>query len=150
MSKSIAFRHDLREDPERDVGRRVVPEVEPDRGVDAGHVGLARARLAEALEALGMRPPATERPDIPRPAAERRRDCRVVELRVVGQSDDVRALVDAGPVGELVGVGKPLAGQEGGPRVEAWNPMAWARRTRYTAISPAPTMTRRAAATTST
>ena len=73
-----------------------------------------------------MRPPAAERADVPRPAAERGRDCRVVELGVVGQDDDVRARVDAGSVGELigpaneqlVGVGKPLAGQECGPRVD--------------------------------
>jgi hypothetical protein len=82
-----------------------------------------------------------------------------VELRVVDQGHDERALVDGGPVGEivgpadeqLVGVGEPFAGQECDPRIDDRGapPDCMGEAARYTAISPAPTITNRVGAITS-
>src|SRR4051812_32462700 len=96
------LRH-LRQDRDRDLGRPDRADREADRAVDAGEVGIGEADLPEAVNAPCVRALRAERADIEALRAQRDRKRRIIELRIVRQRNDRRAVIGLQPFQCLVG-----------------------------------------------
>src|SRR3954452_2111702 len=83
----------LRQDRDRDLGRRDRADRQTDRAVDAGEVGIGETHFLQAVAPPSMRALRAERTDIEALRAQRHGERRVVELRVVRQGHDRRAVV---------------------------------------------------------
>src|SRR5215469_197776 len=121
----------LRGDRHRRFLRRARTEIKAHRRAQPGQFILRHARLPQPAEAIFVRPPAAHRADVSRGRAQCDLKNRDVELRVVRQDADDRALIcaDAGQVPvrpvdhDLVGVGEPGCGGEDRPSVAHRNPV---------------------------
>src|SRR6516165_9898836 len=100
-------------------------EVQPDRGPEPGQFRLAEPGLTQPGEPILVGPPAAHGPDVAGRGAQCDLEHRHVELGVVGEDADHRALVDrrAGQVAmrplhdDLVRVGEPGVGCEHRPGI---------------------------------
>jgi len=116
---------DLRHDGDRDFGRRDRADVEADRRVDAGQIGVADALPAKPFEAARMRLPRSERADIEAVARQRVGERGIVDLRVVGERNEGGVTIDierrqrlVRPFGDDFDIRKALGRGKGGARID--------------------------------
>ena len=97
---AVPYSHHLGHDRKRGLLRAHGTQVEPDRGGDALQELLADARGQEPLTAVRLGAPAAHRAHIGGVGAQRDRERRVVQLRVVGEDGDVGGAVDPAEPGK--------------------------------------------------
>src|SRR5689334_25443947 len=74
---------DLGHDGYGDLRRPPRPDGQADRAVDAVEIGLAEPGSRQPFPARPLRLLGTERPDIEAPGSQRRRERRIIDLRVM-------------------------------------------------------------------
>ena len=126
------MRDHLSHDRDGRLGRRVAPEVEPDRAVDALDVLAGEAHLDEPLLTQALGAPRAERADVARTGAQRPLQRGIVDLGVVRQHDHRVGPLEVdlggrvlGPLpDDLVGVRQALRRRELDTRVDHDRPPA--------------------------
>src|SRR3954447_14848635 len=124
---AVADRDELAHDRHRRFLRARAAEVQSDRCRDAFELRIAHACSHKSFAPPGLRAAAAHRADVRRLRVERRKQCGVVELRVVRQYRHVRATVDPSelrqrlrrPLGQHgLGLGKALGRGKTGARID--------------------------------
>ena len=117
---------DLGQDRECRFGRRSAAEVESDRAVEPGEIGLAHTRFEQPRPAIALRLARADGTDVAAAPPQRLDDGRLVELDVVAEDGDRVGRAEADLLGHLVRpahhepvhVREPLAGRECLPAID--------------------------------